>query len=149
MKKFAGTKPLIQIKQQCAAAGVAFDDFNFRTKGADYVALGVADLLAARPDTSPFVRVGAETLHGWVMFNTFNGTFYGTTPRAKNWQRVGEPRVPAGVEFDSGSTTHEHEPWFQALLSFFYVEKYEPGAEKPKATAVDLTLGTAALLEKA
>lgn len=44
-----------------------------------------------------------------VFFSTFNGKFFGTTD--------------TGVAFDSDSTEHEEEPWFQQLLSFFYVEK--------------------------
>ena len=44
-----------------------------------------------------------------VMFNTFNGRFHGTTPD--------------GVQFSSDNANHEREPWFQALLSFFYNEK--------------------------
>jgi hypothetical protein len=134
MKKFAGTKGLLDIKRQCKAAGVAYDDYRFRKVGADYVCLGVAT--GTRPDRSPFVLAGADgnPRGGFVMFNTFNGTFYGMTDK--------------GVEFDSGSTKHEREPWFQALLSFFYIEKGEPGAEKQPATMVDYTLGGTALLRK-
>ena len=140
MKKFAGTKPLIQIKQQCAAAGVAFDDYGFRTAGHDYIAIGVEDKTEMRVDGSPLVRTATSNVGGWVMFNTFNGTFYGETPKATNWQKVNEPRVPPGVEFSSSGTEFEAEPWFQALLSFFYVEKGQPGAEKLKATTLNYML---------
>lgn len=44
-----------------------------------------------------------------VIWCSFNGNFFGTTPD--------------GIEFDNKGTTHESEPWFQQLLSFFYVEK--------------------------
>ncbi len=44
-----------------------------------------------------------------ILYNTVNGRFFGTTPE--------------GIEFDSNKTEHEEEPWFQALLSFFYIEK--------------------------
>ena len=151
MKKFAGTKPLIQIKLQCVAAGVAFDDYGFRKSGHDYIALGVEDKTEMRADGSPLVRTATSKVGGWVMFNTFNGTFYGETPKKRDWHHplVSKFCPPPGVEFNSRSTEFEAEPWFQALLSFFYVEKEQPGAEKPKASAVDFTLGGTALLEKA
>lgn len=129
MKNFAGTKPLITIIEQCEALGVAVDDFNFRIKGEDRICLGTAT--GQRPDGSPLVN--AES-NGSVLFNTFNGRFTGLTDK--------------GVSFNSDFTTHEHEPWFQLLLSFFYVEKTEAGAEKPKATAVDMMLGGTAPLAK-
>jgi hypothetical protein len=44
-----------------------------------------------------------------VIWCSFNGNFFGTTPD--------------GTRFSSREITHENEPWFQALLSFFYVEK--------------------------
>lgn len=44
----------------------------------------------------------------WVTYNVFNGRFWGMTPE--------------GVEFQSDSTEYEAEPWFQALLAFFYAE---------------------------
>lgn len=42
-------------------------------------------------------------------YSTVNGRFFGKTPQ--------------GVEFQSDSHTHDREPWFEALLKFFYVEK--------------------------
>jgi hypothetical protein len=44
-----------------------------------------------------------------VFWCSFNGNFFGTTPD--------------GVEFNNWATTHDDEPWFQQLLSFFYVEE--------------------------
>lgn len=53
-----------------------------------------------------------------VVYNTFNGRFSGVTPDGKH--------------FFSSSTKYENEPWFQALLVFFY--KPLPAAEKePRA----------------
>jgi hypothetical protein len=46
---------------------------------------------------------------GVVVFNTFNGFFTGVTPE--------------GLEFQSDSDEYESQSWFQALLTFFYVEK--------------------------
>ena len=61
------------------------------------------------------VRVGRQAAgYGYAIFNTVNGHFFGKTPE--------------GVAFDSNSTQHEGEPWFQALLAFFYVEA-EPAAD--------------------
>lgn len=113
MKKFAGTKKLDVIKARCAAAGVAVDDWGFRTLGRDYICLGVAN--AKRPDGSPFVYASrtAEWPHACVMFNTFNGTFFGETDK--------------GVAFNSSSTKYEEKAWFQKLLTFFYYIGDEPG----------------------
>jgi hypothetical protein len=114
MKKFAGNKPLHVIKAQCKAAGLAFDDYNRRKFGRDYIAIGGWDATrGVRPDGSPLVDA---TLPGTVMFNTFNGRFFGTTDR--------------GIEFssDSDSDEHEGEPWMRALLAFFYVEKVPEAA---------------------
>lgn len=130
MKKFAGNKLLGVIKSQCEVAGVAFDDFNFRAKGADYVCLGIAH--GYRPDGSPYVPSDSIGGVGYVMYNTFNGTFFG--------------RTPEGVRFSSSSTAHESEAWFQQLLSFFYVEK--SGAAPKRSTAVDYTLGGVQLLKE-
>lgn len=112
MKKFKGVKPLLTIRQQCVASGVAIDDYRYRKEGSDYICIGVRQLGNDRPDGSPFVRPsweGKKDKHGYVMFNTVNGTFFGTTDK--------------GVEFSSSETQYEKEQWFQALLSFFYVEK--------------------------
>lgn len=95
MKQFAGFKTLDVIKVQCQAAGIRFDDSRYRQHGDDHV------LIAGG---------GAH-----VLYNTFNGKFFGITPN--------------GVEFDSSSTQHEHAPWFQALLSFFYVEQGAANAQ--------------------
>lgn len=88
MKTFAGNKSLKAIKAQCVAQGVTFDDRMYRKQGSDHVV----------------VEGGGCR----VLFSTFNGNFFGTTPD--------------GTTFDSRETLHEDEPWFQALLSFFYVE---------------------------
>jgi hypothetical protein len=93
MKKFDGVKPLAAIKKQCRAAGIHFSDRLYR-EGSDYVVI---------------TSIKGDNHSGQVLFNQFNGNFFGTTP--------------AGVQFDSKKTTHEKEPWFQALLAFFYVEK--------------------------
>ena len=123
MKKFAGTKPLSVIKQQCKAAGVADDDYGYRKRGHNHICLGQP--IGKRPDGSPLVGAFPGN-RAYVMFSTFNGTFFGNTDK--------------GVAFDSSSTKHEHEPWFQMLLSFFYVEKGGK-AEPKKSTMIDYTLG--------
>lgn len=130
MKKFAGIKPLFVIKRQCKDAGVAFDDYNYRTSGADYVCLGIAH--GFRSDGSPYVPTESLDGVGYVMYNTFNGTFFGRTPK--------------GVRFSSSSTAHEREPWFQQLLSFFYAEKSD--AAPKRSTAVAYTLGGVQLLKE-
>lgn len=59
-------------------------------------------------------RAGGDTLvvsggGGRVFFNAFNGKFFGNTPDGKH--------------FRSSESYFEEEPWFKALLNFFYVEK--------------------------
>ncbi len=110
MKKFAGMKPLHQILKQCKEQGVFVNDYMFKRHGWDTIVFGVQ-----RPG------------FGYVIYNTFNGKFFGTTDR--------------GVQFDSNSAKHDKEPWMQALLSFFYVEKGQHGAAPRKPTMVDYTLG--------
>jgi hypothetical protein len=112
MKKFAGNKPLAEILKQCKDQGVHVNDFMFKKHGWDTIVLG-----------DPKIK------SGYVIYNTFNGTFWGKTDK--------------GVEFDSSSSAkHDKEPWMQALLSFFYVEKGQPGAAPRKPTMVDYTLGS-------
>lgn len=98
MKKFSGNKRLAEIKAQCKQAGIQFDDARYK-RGDDYVVIR----------TTP-----NDNASGIVLYNTFNGNFTGTTDK--------------GVNFDSRSDQHENEPWFQALLSFFYVEKADAPA---------------------
>lgn len=88
MKKFAGIKSRAQVKAQCKAAGVEFDD-NAYKKGSDFTVL----------------RGGGAK----VIWSSWNGKFYGTTPD--------------GVSFSSDSDRFDNEPWMQALLKFFYVDK--------------------------
>jgi hypothetical protein len=86
-RRFAGNKPLGVIRAQCVAQGVEFDNTQFKL-GSDYICL-----------RSPGAR---------VLFNTFNGTFFGTTPD--------------GTKFTS-SDKRDGTPWFDALLDFFYEPK--------------------------
>lgn len=88
-KKFKGTKPLQVIRDQCKAALVDINDSLFKKGESDYIVLEGG---------------GAR-----LLFNTVNGSFFGTTPD--------------GVKFDSSSTQHEQCEWFQQLLSFFYIEE--------------------------
>jgi hypothetical protein len=60
MEKFAGNKTPEQIKAQCKAQGLVFDDRRYQTMGDDHVV----------------VRGGGA----YAIFNTFNGRFFGTTP---------------------------------------------------------------------
>lgn len=109
MKKFKRTKTYTEIIAQCRRQGVDVDDYNYRKLGADHIAIGVGMYDIKRPDGTPFVHAGHTPGRAYVMFNTVNGRFWGHTDR--------------GIEFSSDSTRYEKEPWFQALLSFFYVEK--------------------------
>ena len=83
--------------------------FDGKRKTSDVVAAaraqGVAVDLAKWHAGSDYIVFGTIEL-GRVFYNTFNGRFFGATPE--------------GLKFDSSSTTHENEPWFQQLLRFFY-----------------------------
>lgn len=116
MKQFAGNRPLKQIKDQCEAQGLHFDDLAYRVRGHDHVVI---------------TGGGAR-----VFYNTFNGRFFGEA-----WFD------PPGqlVHFNSDSTEHEKRPWFQALLSFFYVNKGEI-SELAGASMVSYILGGTATL---
>lgn len=110
MKQFAGHKTLEQIKAQCKAQGVRYDDSKFRT-GSDRVEIGgPVHMLNVTDKPSYFLT---RSCPAWVLYNSFNGNFFGTTDR--------------GIQFDSTSTEHKNEPWFQALLAFFYEEL--PGSD--------------------
>lgn len=126
MKTFAGVKTLDTIKAQCAAQGVPIDTRLCDKHGWDTIVVGGPILLLPGHPASDSME------NAYAIFNTFNGKFFG--------------RTHEGVSFDSSSTEHESEPWFQALLSFFYVEKGEAGAAPRAATMVELTLGGVALL---
>lgn len=55
---------------------------------------------------SDYVLLRSPKAH--VLFSSFNGRFFGVTPE--------------GTRFSSDAT-FDGEPWFDQLLSFFYVEK--------------------------
>ncbi len=93
MKKFAGNKKLEVIQEQCESAGIHYDD-RALDHGFDHVVI---------------TTIKGDRNSGQVIYNSVNGNFFGVTHE--------------GVKFNSNETEHEHEPWFQALLSFFYVEK--------------------------
>jgi hypothetical protein len=86
MRKFSKSKTREQVKAQCDALGLVFDDLAYE-RGSDFTA----------------IRGGGAQ----VLWSSFNGRFFGTTD--------------TGIEFSDDNTKHEAEPWFQALLEFFYV----------------------------
>lgn len=49
---------------------------------------------------------------GWVLYNTFNGKFFG------DYGKVGSPRRD---NFSSSDASLDRKRWFQALLNLFYV----------------------------
>jgi hypothetical protein len=106
-RTFAGVKMLREIREQCDLAGVSVDDYGHRTRGSDYVCIGVASKVT-RKDGTPIVLASVANAGGYVMFNTFNGTFFGHTHE--------------GVSFHSSTDQYEHEDWFKQLLAFFYRE---------------------------
>lgn len=110
MKKFAGHKPIDVIRQQCKDQGVPLNTHLHDNAGWDTIVVGH--------------RYGRPLRNGHAVYNTFSGRFYGVTDK--------------GVEFNSDSAKHDKEPWMQALLSFFYVEK---GAAPKAATTAGCAQG--------
>jgi hypothetical protein len=93
MKRFKRHKTFDEIKAQCEAAGIHFSDHLYKVTGADFVVI---------------TTIEGNNNSGQVLYNTVTGAFFGTTPD--------------DVSFDSDKDEHENEPWFQALLLFFYEE---------------------------
>lgn len=65
MKKFAGTKPLDVIREQCKSDGISFNDALHKKLASDYIVI--------------------EGGGAHVFLNGFNGTFFGTTPDGINF----------------------------------------------------------------
>ena len=93
MKQYTRHKTMEEVRAQCEAQGVAFGSKLYVEKGWDTVYVGIAG-------------------QGHVVYNTFNGKFFGATP--------------TGRRFDSSSTLYEHRDWFQALLDFFMTNEPWP-----------------------
>lgn len=94
MKTFSGVKSVEQIKAQCAEHDLSIDTSKFDA-GNDYV---------------KFDFIHADTSME-VMFNGFNGRFFGTTD--------------GGQKFTSNDANLDGTPWFDALLDFVYVSKQQ------------------------
>ena len=103
MKHYTGVKPLSVIRAQCAQQGVAVDDWAHRKCACGFIYFGRQS--GVWGNGQPFVETWQR---GHARLDVFSGRFEG--------------RNMAGEHFNSADTTHAHEPWFQALLDFFYVE---------------------------
>jgi hypothetical protein len=111
MKTFKGIKPFAVIKQQCDAAGIQIDDYNYRKRFTDYVRIGVEHPSLTRPDGTSLVIGEWSSGTQWNAFVTLNqasGLFWGITDK--------------GVSFHCSDIKFEQEQWFKDLLSFFYEE---------------------------
>ncbi len=104
MKTFHRHRDIDEIRLLCRDLGIPLNDRLYRTAGWDTVVVGCHAHQMREPGAA------------YVIYNTFNGTFFGKTAK--------------GEEFDSSSTTHEDEPWFQQLLELFYVEKKAPAEQR-------------------
>lgn len=98
MKKFGRHKNIEEIEAQCAAQNLRLDANRWYQNGADTIVIGGPIPLGAKGPSN-----------GCVIYNTFNGQFFGCTDK--------------GVDIDSNKPDHDSEPWMQALLQFFYTEK--------------------------
>lgn len=93
MIRFKRHRTYEEIKALCKKQKVPLNDFNYRERGWDSIMLGTKD-------------------DGWVVYNTFNGRFFGKTP--------------TGKDFTSDSTKHDKAEWMQQLLAFFYTNEELP-----------------------
>ena len=100
MKKFKRHRTFEEVRDLCKKQGVPFSDHRHRIHGDDSVVVG---------------KIAAGH-HGYAIFNTFNGRFFGLTPD--------------GEHFSSYSGRHDKQPWFQALLNFFYTNDPAPVKRK-------------------
>lgn len=97
MTVFARHRTLQELRAVCSELGLPLQDAKYRA------------------GTSTTVVVGRHGRQGWrpgaayVVYDPGNGTFFGITGQ--------------GIAFDSASSEHEQEPWFQQLLQLFYVER--------------------------
>lgn len=89
MKKFSRHLTHDELKKQCKKLKVPFDDHLYRERGWDTVVVG-------------------ELSGAHVIYNVWNGKFFGRTPH--------------GRSFSSSDTNWKNAPWFWKLLNFFYVE---------------------------
>jgi hypothetical protein len=88
MIKMGKPKTYDEIRTQCEAQGVPLNARKYLNDGWDTIMVG-------------------DPAGGHVIYNTFNGRFFGWTP------------VPT-EEFNSDQDLWDHCPWFVALLNFFY-----------------------------
>jgi len=122
MKKFKGNKSIKTIAKQCKRLGLQFNDAMFQRGTSDHVVI---------------TSIEGDHHSGQVVLNTFNGNFFGNAPDRAPWN---------GVSFDSTKDEHEHEPWFQALLEFFYTDENErPGPCTRTITPLDRAADRASL----
>lgn len=103
MKTFAGNRPTAEIIRNAKAQGVEVLDAHYK-RGGDHI---VFESRCPKLDGMHFAR---------ITYNAFNGRFFGT------YAVINDMRAKV-LQIDSSSTKHERHPWFQQLLSFFYVEK--------------------------
>lgn len=98
--EFSRHRTYHEIKGQCKAQGVYFNDRFFK-QGGDTVLVG-----------GDIGSVGA-----WAIYNVCNGHFFGRTPIMQ--KSLG---YPDAVKFSSCDNRHDDCPWFQDLLNFFLVK---------------------------
>ena len=102
-KHYTGVKPLSTIRAQCAQQGVAVDDWAHRKFNDDYIYFGRKR--GSWGNKANFVDTAKPC---WVGLHVANGRLVGRNMKDE-W-------------FTSADIATAHEPWFQALLDFFYVE---------------------------
>jgi hypothetical protein len=90
MKVFKGFRNREEFEAECKKRCWPFDARQHDKKGSDFVDVA-------------FTHDG---VYGTALVSMFNGRFFG--------------KLEDGTEFSSDKTTHEGEPWFQALLEAVY-----------------------------
>jgi hypothetical protein len=92
MRTFAGSRTFEEIAALCVHQGVPLNAKRYIEDGHDHIIVGQEwPLDASKP---------------YVIYNVFNGKFHGL--------------APDGTVFDCADDL-EGEPWFNALLDFFYI----------------------------
>ncbi len=91
MRKFTRHRTREQLEAECRRRCWPFNAVLHDTRGHDHVSMA-------------FVH---GNVYGTAVVNVFNGLFFG--------------ELEDGTAFHSSKTTHENEPWFQALLEAVYL----------------------------
>lgn len=95
MARFARHRTLTEVLKLAAEKGYKVDAIRHTQRGSDHIVVHMP---------------GKDGTLIPVLFNVFNGRFFHSGPTPFSY-------------FTSDETVHEGQPWFDAMLAFFYVDK--------------------------